>query len=65
MGDTAKELSILTCKSRGSKRMVPVAWACRNPEVELWVLEQEFGAAFCYFCEADAKLVWKPYKPAE
>ena len=65
MCNEPKVLSMPTCKTCGSARVVLDAWACWDPEIELWVLEQEFDAAFCHDCEEDTKLVWKPYKPKE
>jgi len=65
MGNKIKFLSTPSCKYCGSERVVLDAWACWDPEKELWVLEQEFDAAFCHDCEEDTKLVWKACKLKE
>jgi hypothetical protein len=65
MCNEAKVLSIPICMSCGSTRVVLDAWACWDPEIELWVLEQEFDAAFCHDCEEDTKLEWKVHKLKE
>lgn len=50
--------SVPRCRTCQSERVVKDAWACWNPEVGLWELENVFDYEYCQVCESETKLDW-------